>query len=119
MILSFGKYRGRDIGTVPSDYLQWVLDNVAWLKWSQRRAIEDELARRVRYDREQDDRATPPPLLALPERASLDVARELIAAGRRRMAQEAHPDVGGSNDLMTTINCTADWLIELIERIAS
>jgi hypothetical protein len=118
MILHFGKYRGWPIAEVPADYLEWLLDTVEWLKPSQRQALRDELARRRRFRRERED-PTPPPVMALPERASLDVAREIIAAGRRQLAHKAHPDAGGTTEAMTSVNVTADWLIELIERIAS
>lgn len=37
--LSFGKHKGRPIANVPTDYLVWVLTNVASLSHTERRAI--------------------------------------------------------------------------------
>ncbi len=41
-------------------------------------------------------------------------AKEIIDAGRRRMAQKHHPDNGGSEDAMKAYNAAADWLETLL-----
>jgi hypothetical protein len=40
----------------------------------------------------------------------LAMARELIVAGRKQLAKKYHPDVGGSDSAMRTLNEISAWL---------
>jgi hypothetical protein len=46
MILNFGKHKGRDVGEVPTGYLQWALATLTRLRWRQRYVMQRELERR-------------------------------------------------------------------------
>ena len=46
MKVSFGKYRGEYIENLDSEYLQWCLDNLDWMKAPERKEFENQLAMR-------------------------------------------------------------------------
>jgi hypothetical protein len=100
--MNFGKFRGRHVSDVPTDYLQWALrtcDNLdGWL----REAIEEELHARV-PPRPQPPRNPPPPVLA-----------GIIAEWYRKMALRYHPDRGGSTLAMQIVNEAVNELRQML-----
>jgi Putative quorum-sensing-regulated virulence factor len=96
----FGKYRGIDVADAPESYLLWLLE---WppLRDPLRTAIELELERREALSSKP------------PTRINTEIADSIIRAGVRQLSKRRHPDVGGSNEVMSLINQTADRLREL------
>ena len=79
MTLTFGKYCGRKLCDVPTDYLEW-------LRQSSKKtveAIDTELERRE-----------------LAEMADEDWMGRIISAGFRSLSHKYHPDHGGSDEEM-------------------
>ena len=74
MILTYGKYSGRDIRDVPRDYLEWLVE-------SSRKTAEAISAELERRD--------------LMEMADAGWAEKIIRTGFRALAMQHHPDKGG------------------------
>jgi len=102
MTIPFGKYKGRNICEVPTDYLDWLL-SLSDLKCSFRYAVQDELRRRF---------APPPP----PKKHQPQLRLDIADAWRRKMAFEFHPDRGGTVEGMRAINRGYEYLRELMAR---
>lgn len=99
-VLSFGQYRGYEIRDVPEDYLVW------WRASSQSNIdrVDAELDRR---QKDCDYKA------AQASGCPVEIAgfvAELINVGYKRSAQKYHPDVGGSDDDMKSLNKSVEWL---------
>ena len=104
--MPFGRYKGYELDALPHDYLGWLI-GLPDLRRLLRAAVEAEADRRraetnmtgtlTRFNHE--------------ERV---VASELIAAGRRVLAQKYHPDRGGDMRTMQRVNHTADVLRDLV-----
>jgi hypothetical protein len=104
--IPFGKFRGCDLGEIPSDYLAWVLGVVEapWLY----DAIVDELEQRRRADQRQHESRSSS---SRPDRSpSVQDAHELVTTGLHVLARKYHPDAGGDLRRMQAINACADWL---------
>ena len=54
MQMDFGKYRGVKLQAVPTEYLEWCLDECAYLKNGARKAIQEELAEREETEKPVD-----------------------------------------------------------------
>ena len=106
MKMPFGKYKGRDIRDIPLGYLEWLLENVDNLTANQRREIEIFLGH---YEDEPTRDPDPTP--------EVDVGRliNLVNRWRAKAAMKFHPDRGGDEELMKSINELADDLIRSIE----
>lgn len=95
MKLSFGKYNGWDITAVPDDYVEYMItSNEKSLKM-----FRDEQERRI----------------AVTD-AKLPMMARIIQAGYRTLANQNHPDKGGSTSVMQEINAANEKLKVLIER---
>jgi hypothetical protein len=115
--MPFGKYSGRPLAEIPTDYLSWLL-SVELRPWL-RDAVASEYKRRIdEYDREY----TPPPppasgIRIRPE--ELPLARRLVEAGYRSLARLMHPDKGGDVREMQRLNALAESVrtqIDLLEQ---
>jgi len=97
MIMPFGRHRGKPLENIPEDYLCWVLHECENIQPRLRRAIEQVL----------NPATTPAP--GVPA-ASITT---ILAPWYRRLAQEFHPDVGGSHSEMKAVNRSRDLLLEM------
>lgn len=89
MILKFGKHRGESISEVPSEYLEWLLEqNKITIE-----GIEEELERRISA-----------------ESAKLPIVQQIIQAGYRVLAKQHHPDHGGDIEKMKEVNSAVEYL---------
>jgi hypothetical protein len=104
--MPFGKYRGCDLGEIPSDYLRWAL-NVVEAPWLFN-AIHHELDMRQRTDQKHQESHSSS---SRPDRSpNVQDAHELVTSGLHALAKKYHPDVGGDLRRMQTINACAEWL---------
>jgi len=95
MILQFGKYKGHDLQQVPDDYLMWLTE-------TQKKTVaeyEAELTRRQNL-----------------QEARLGWAERLVQAGFRTLAQQCHPDHGGSNESIRQVIAAQARLKELLKQ---
>jgi hypothetical protein len=100
MRFGFGKYKGREINDVPSDYLLWLHR----LSKSNVREIRRELVRRGWVDGDDEDK---PPRSGdghLPAGLNSPLFRDLLAAGYKSLANKLHPDHGGGVEDMRKLN---------------
>lgn len=101
MILSFGKYAGRELQDVPRSYLRWLLRSSRQLV----AAIEEELE-----EYPDTRRLSAPPIEELPA-----ISRELIEAGYRAMLLKRHPDAGGDHEAAVELNLAMEQLRKVFE----
>jgi hypothetical protein len=117
--MPFGKHKGERVADVPRAYLIWVLENCHDLPPCLRQAIRDELQGQVAGGSLGRSGKKVPSWLRVAEQEQelVHLRRQLhkAEAGQqvwrscwRRLAMLAHPDRGGSNELMsllTQVNC--------------
>ena len=94
MKLTFGKYRGRSLEDVPDDYLVWVLDHAE----SAGPTLKEAIRRHLGLDGTSNENGNGHGGGLLP--AEL---QEALRSWHRRMALRFHPDRGGSNEQMQSI----------------
>ena len=120
--LPFGKFRGYTVTEVPTHYLWWLVglpDLRPWL----RKAVDQELNARGQGPPHSSHSysSPPPPRMRLrPPCATPATVLALIEAGRRSLAKQHHPDLGGEGSdgqKMTEVNAAADWLSALVEEV--
>lgn len=92
MLLRFGKYKGQQITDVPTEYLEWLVQQ----NKNTLADIEEELERRVAA-----------------ESANLPIIQQVIQAGYRALAKQHHPDVGGDPSKMKEVNNAVEYLRKL------
>jgi hypothetical protein len=115
--MPFGKYRGKRLISVPSEYLTWLLANNEDLDADLRKAVEHELDRRGDAPQKKETEPTEEPggaahtVSPLGQRLAGDV-RMLF----RNLALKYHPDRGGSPDAMQALNELHDQVQELLSR---
>lgn len=93
--MPFGKYKGKPLGEVPGDYLEWVLKNCTRTSAYLRGAIQREL----------HSRATSP---------ASSISGIIVARWYREMSLRFHPDRGGSHEAMVAVNACYERLKELL-----
>jgi hypothetical protein len=119
MQLNFGKYRGERLEDIPTSYLQWLATKSTNVDKSIRDAAVRELIVRdvmPRTERRRSQETKPSKLPDLPP-VPLTMLSEIVAAGRRSLAFNSHPDRGGDQDRMKAINIGADWLERYVAQI--
>jgi Putative quorum-sensing-regulated virulence factor len=120
--MTFGKYKGKRINKLPTEYLTWCLNKCDTLTDEYRTAIEEELAAREgKPPEDETDEAPEAATGARPPRISA-VGQSLIGEVRmlfRNMAFKYHPDRGGSDEAMQALNDFHDQVQELLTRTFS
>src|SRR5262245_3794525 len=119
MEMPFGKYRGRSLGEIPADYLQWVLA-YAQIDGSLRWRIEQDLARRPPQF---SNRAIVRPCAEVDREAEWRsfkdsyhrTVREALETAYQEVSLRHHPDQGGSHDAIGAVNDLYERLSALIE----
>lgn len=102
--MPFGKYAGRTLDQIPTDYLAWVLDHVETLKPTLREAI-----RLVVFGPGQDFESG--------RREGIRQAIDTISCWHRKSAIKCHPDRGGDKKIMVVVNCLRDDLVTMLEGV--
>jgi hypothetical protein len=103
--MPFGPYRGKELASLPTDYLAWALRAVP--EEGLRHALRAEYKARIRRARQHRNGHEPSGGAS----TAPGLSRELVERGRRELARKYHPDVGGNNgELMKGVNLLADWL---------
>lgn len=92
MKMPFGKYKGRELSSVPADYVSWALDNCD-LSPPLRAALESRIGR------------------------APDICR-LIRDWHHRMKLRYHPDLGGTEEGMAAVDAGLVLLEELFGVVA-
>lgn len=115
--LTFGKYKGKRLSKVPTEYLQWLLDSSETLTDSLRKEIEQEIAGRADKPVKEDEQEKQAP----PTKIGLDspLGQSLVADVRmlfKSMAFKYHPDRGGSEDAMRALNDFHEQVQDLLQR---
>ncbi len=82
MLMTFGKYKGHDVGEIPEDYLLWLIETVD---------LREPLLTSVRVALGFEEKVIP-------------LSEDRIRQAYRRVAKEFHPDAGGSDVAMAAIN---------------
>jgi hypothetical protein len=126
--MPFGKYRGKRLISIPTEYLVWLRDENEDLDAELRKAVDHELSRR-------DDvppppgSEPPPPREVVPDTGPKVEVRNMSPLGQtlagsvrmlfRNLALKYHPDRGGSQDAMQALNELHDQVQELLTRTFS
>lgn len=120
--LTFGKYKGKRLSKIPTEYLEWCRDKCDTLTDDVRRAIEDELADREETKKAAEEpaagAAAPATATARPPRVS-PLGQSLTGDARmifRNLALKYHPDRGGSPEAMKALNDFHEAIQELLTR---
>ncbi len=91
--LRFGKYKGRPISELPSEYLQFLIQSAT----ETIDECKNELDRR-----------------ALAAEASLPWVERVVEVGYRALAGRHHPDVGGDGEQMRELNAAVAALRDMV-----
>ncbi len=102
MFMPFGKYRGQPVSSLPTNYLDWLVENVDFESDALRDEIEAELSARYQSRRK-------PPPTPTPTQAK-------VKAWYRELALRFHPDRAGDDGrAMQTLNVAYERLCEILE----
>lgn len=114
----YGKYRGWDLQTIPTDYLMYVLGEHD-LRYGLREAVTEELRYREieRASNKNRARSHEKPYVNLPKNVDPDVVAEVVDAGKRALSLRHHPDLGGDVEAMQSVNIAADWLRDHLSEV--
>ncbi|MFO0846611.1 MAG: DUF3820 family protein [Gemmataceae bacterium] len=98
MTMPWGKYRGQRVGSLPSAYLVWVLENCDDVPWELSDAIRRELS--LRFGLRAESRPA----------SDRRQVRDAVGNWYRRLAFKYHPDRGGTDEQMKVVNAARDEL---------
>jgi hypothetical protein len=104
IVIPWGQYKHTPIDHIDSSYLCWVLDRCENAAPDLRQAIRIELQSRFGSPSPPRSRSSQAPC------PDPDLATHIVAAGKRALARQHHPDIGGDMATMQRLNATADWL---------
>jgi len=93
MTMPFGKYKGCHLSELPDDYLEWLIGEFH---------PREPLLSYLKMERQ----------WRVPAPASM---MEIVSVGYRTLAIKYHPDKGGSNEQMKSLNNSADALRKMIK----
>jgi hypothetical protein len=116
--MPFGKYKGKRLNKLPTDYLVWCRDKCDNLTDELRAAVEEELADRTDTPKEETAEQPAEPEVSRPAKVS-PLGQTLTGDVRmlfRNLALKYHPDRGGSHEAMRALNEFHDQLQELLTR---
>jgi hypothetical protein len=121
--MPFGKYRGKRLISIPSEYLTWVLESED-LDAELRKAVVYELDRRGEAPAtEKTEEPKPEPKVKgppMPEVQHVSPLGQRLAGDVRMLfralALKYHPDRGGSAEAMQALNELHDQVQELLSR---
>ncbi|MBI1917788.1 MAG: DUF3820 family protein [Planctomycetes bacterium] len=116
--MPFGKYKGKRLSKLPTDYLVWCRDKCDNLTDELRAAVEEELADRSDTPQEEAAEQAAPTEVSRPPKVS-PLGQTLAGDVRmlfRNLALKYHPDRGGSHEAMRALNEFHDQLQELLMR---
>jgi hypothetical protein len=92
--MPFGKHKGKELESIPHDYLIWLLDNAELRSDTLKNEIEK--------------------ILGINEDAHVGIDREQIKNAMqewyRELCKQFHPDAGGSHEAMKTVNAAYEKL---------
>jgi Putative quorum-sensing-regulated virulence factor len=112
--MPFGKYRGKRLAKVPTDYLVWCRDSCSTVTDELRALIVQELARREDLPPAEEGAAT------TSRGPTMSPLGQMLAGNARmlfkNLAMKYHPDRGGSDVAMTALNEFHDQVQELLTR---
>jgi hypothetical protein len=109
--MPFGKHAGRELFSLPGDYLSWLLENLS-LYEPLKSAVVEELRKRGQSQqrgRQRSEVQQPRYLCGVPEELRPAIA-EIVELGFRAAARVRHPDVGGTKEKMQELNAAREWL---------
>jgi hypothetical protein len=112
--LTFGKHRGCRLDQVPLGYLAWLIESGVARQYGLIEAARAEIVSRHNLDHVSYMSHHSGAALRLSADIDADVLRRLVVAGRRSLARELHPDIGGDLGDMQSVNAATDFLIDLI-----
>ncbi len=117
--IPFGKYKGKRLNKLPTDYLVWCRDKCDVLTEEMRAAIEEELADRTDAPPEEEAGETAS-TAELPKVTKVSPLGQTLAGDVRmlfrNLALKYHPDRGGSHEAMRALNEFHDQLQGLLTR---
>jgi phosphatidylethanolamine-binding protein (PEBP) family uncharacterized protein len=110
MKMTFGKYKSKEIDTIPTSYLHWVVSNVQHLNTDIRREIHEVLSDR-NEDIQDGPYYAPPPGRGNDPRQYI---AEIADRWYRLLALAYHPDRGGNVEMMQKINDDMDRIKDIL-----
>jgi hypothetical protein len=99
MEMPFGKHRGESLRSIPVNYLVWVCRNIPDLDWWLKKEIVAEIKRRSARQSDQWNSGS-----GRQSEIQNVIQKDAVRQWCRKAALLAHPDRGGSVQLMQLIN---------------
>lgn len=112
----YGKWKGRDLQAIPTDYLMFVLGEHD-LRYGLREAVTEELRTRKVAGSKNNANSQEKHYVNLPKHVNAVMVAELIHSGKRALSLRHHPDLGGNLMAMQEVNAASDWLHEVLDEV--
>lgn len=93
--MPFGKFKGCSLSELPDDYIEWLVH-----EFKPREPLLSRLKTELLF-------RSPPPASMM----------EIINAGYKALAMKYHPDTGGSNEQMKSLNNSVDALRKMMKGV--